>query len=108
MNRLELFTMIFYVLDYYWDENQGEELGLFLSSMSPFTFEGTGSADPAVYDEFCEFIKVDKVEIEDSFEMACKYIKWINQPYVTIAFEWVTKEEWDKKSMQYIESLKKQ
>ena len=57
MNRFELFTMIFYVLDYYWDENQGEELGLFLSSMSPFTFEGTGSADPTVYDEFCEFMK---------------------------------------------------
>ena len=42
MNRFELFTMIFYVLDYYWDQNQGEELGMFLSSMSPFTFEGTG------------------------------------------------------------------
>ena len=107
MNRFELFTMIFYVLDYYWDQNQGEELGMFLSSMSPFTFEGIGSADPVIYDEFCDFIKVDKVEIEDSFEMACKYIEWINLPYVTIAFEWVTKEDWDKKSRQYIESLKK-
>ena len=35
MNRFELFTMIFYVLDYYWDQNQGEELGMFLSDMSP-------------------------------------------------------------------------
>ena len=50
MNRFELFTMIFYVLDYYWDQNQGEELGMFLSGMSPFTFEDIGSADPAVYD----------------------------------------------------------
>ena len=33
--------------------------------------------------------------------------EWINQPYVTIAFEWVTKEDWDKKSRQYIEALKK-
>ena len=40
--------------------------------------------------------------------MAYKYIEWINQPYVTTAFEWVTKEDWDKKSRKYIESLKKQ
>ena len=26
MNRFELFTMVFYVLDYSWDQNQGEEL----------------------------------------------------------------------------------
>ncbi len=108
MNRFELYTMIFYVLDYYWDQNQGEELGMFLSSMSPFTFEGIGSADPAIYDEFCDFIKVDNVEIENSFEMALKYIDWINQPYVTTAFEWVTKEEWNEKSKEYIESFKKQ
>ena len=108
MNRFELFTMIFYVLDYYWDENRGEELGMFLSSMSPFTFADIGSADPAVYTEFCDFIKVDKIELENSFELACKYIDWINQPYVTIAFEWVSKEEWNEKSKQYIESIKEQ
>ena len=108
MNRFELFTMIFYVLDYYWDENQGQELSMFLSDMSPFTFADEGSADPAVYAEFCDFIKVDKVEIENSFELACKYIDWINQPYVTAAFKWVTKEEWNEKSRQYIETIKEQ
>ena len=106
MNRFELFTMIFYVLDYYWDQKQGEELGMFLSGMSPFTFADAGSADPAVYDEFCDFIKVDRIEIENSFELACKYIEWINNPYVTTAFEWVTQEEWNKKSQKYMESLK--
>lgn len=107
MTKFELFVMIYYALDAYYEENVSEEINNFLSDMCPFTFADEGSADPAVYDEFCDFIKVDKVEIEDSFEMACKYIKWINQPYVTIAFEWVTKEDWDKKSRQYIESLKK-
>lgn len=65
-----------------------------------------GSADPAVYDEFCNFIKVDRIEIENSFELACKYIEWINNPYVATAFEWVTQEEWNKKSQKYMESLK--
>ena len=71
MNRFELFTMIFYVLDHYWDHNQGEELGMFLSDMSPFTFADIGSANPVVYDEFCDFIKVDRIEIENSFKLAC-------------------------------------
>ena len=42
MKQFELFTMIFYVLDYYWDQNQEEELGNFLSDMSPFTFADIG------------------------------------------------------------------
>ena len=106
MNRFELFTMIFYVLDYYWDDNQGEELSIFLSDMSPFTFADESSADPAVYSEFCDFIMEDKIEIDNSFELACKYIEWIYQPYVTSAFEWITEEEWDENTKNYLESLK--
>ena len=106
MTNFELFTMIFYVLDYYWDQNPGEELGIFLSDMSPFTFADIGSADSAVYAEFCDFIKVEKIEMENSFELASKYISWINNPYVTPAFEWVTKEEWNEKTRKYMESLK--
>ena len=40
MTRYELFTMIYYVLDYYWDQNQGEELGNYLSHMSPQLLNG--------------------------------------------------------------------
>ncbi len=104
MTKYELFIMIYYVLDYYWDQNQGEELGNYLSDMSPFTFADIGSADPAVYSEFCDFIKVTKIEIENSYEIACKYIEYINKPYVTIAFEWVTKEDWIDKCKIYMES----
>ena len=107
MTKYELFTMIFYVLDYYWDQNQVEKLGEFLSDMSPFSFTDIGSADPAVYSEFCDFTKVDKIDLENSYELACKYVEWIGNSYVTTAFEWVTKEEWNEKSKEYIESLKK-
>ena len=106
MNRFELFIMIFYVLDYYQDDNKGEELSIFLSDMSPFIFADEGSADPAVYSEFCDFVKEDKIEIENSFEVACRYIEWINQPYVIEAFEWITKDEWEENTKKYLESLK--
>lgn len=89
MNQFELFTMIFYVLDYYWDQNGGEELGMFLSDMSPFTFDAIGSANPAVYEEFCDFIKVDEIEVINSYELACKYVDWVNNLHVKTAFAWV-------------------
>ena len=106
MKKFELFVMIYYTLDAYYGENVSEESNNFLSDMCPFTFADEGSADPAVYAEFCDFIKVEEIEIENSFELACKYIEWINLPYVTTAFEWVAKEEWIVKSQRYIESLK--
>lgn len=57
-----------------------------------------------MYSEFCDFIKVDKIEIENSYELACKYVEWIGNPYVTTAFEWVTKEDWIDKCKIYMES----
>lgn len=48
--------------------------------------------------------KVDKFEIENSYELACKYVEWIGNPYVTTAFEWVTKEDWIDKCNIYMES----
>ena len=36
--------------------------------------------------------------------MACKYIEWIDKPYVTTAFEWVTEEEWIDKCNIYMQS----
>ena len=38
--------------------------------------------------------------------MACRYIEWINQPYVIEAFEWITKDEWEENTKKYLESLK--
>lgn len=107
MTKYELFVMIYYALDAYYEENISEEINNFLSDMCPFTFADEGSADPAIYAEFCNFIKVEEIEIENSFELAGKYIEWINLLYVTTGFEWVAKEEWIAKSKKYIESLKK-
>lgn len=48
MSRWDIFVMIFFYLDAYWDDHQTEELGNICSSMNPFLFMGIGSADPAI------------------------------------------------------------
>ena len=53
MNKFELFCMIFFALDADWDETKDSTIGEYLSSANPFLFEDTGSADPAVFDQFC-------------------------------------------------------
>lgn len=104
MTKFELFTMIFYALDAYYDEDMSEDINNFLSDMCPFTFTDVGSADPAVYEEFCDFIKTDRLDVEDSYEVARKYIEWINNPCAKKGFEWVTKEDWINKCEKYLAS----
>lgn len=50
MNKFELFSMIFYVLDAEWDESKNPTLGEFLSSANPFLFDSLSSAVPEIYD----------------------------------------------------------
>ena len=52
MNKFELYTMIFYALDLYYEANPTDELGSFLGAMSPFTFKEVDSADSAIYLDF--------------------------------------------------------
>ncbi len=104
MNKFELYTMIFYTLDYYWDQNGGEELGMFLSDMSPFTFEGVGSANPVVYEEFCEYIQNENIDVADSYVEASKYIEELKSDYIKEAFSWVTEESWLSKCNNYLRS----
>lgn len=80
MTKCELFTMIFYVLDYYWDQNQEEELGNFLSDMSPFTFADIGLADPAVYSEFCLNGLPKKIGLINAKFIWSQTIKPVNNP----------------------------
>ena len=74
MNSFELFTMIFFTLDAYWDEHKGEELGNFLSGMNPFLFEGEGSAISNVYSEFCAFLDDMTITKENSYSIAKEYV----------------------------------
>ena len=106
MNKFELFTMIFYALDHEWDNNHKQELGDFLSSMNPFLFKDEGSADPAVYAEFCSVINGQVTE-ENSYDLAMEYIDSVGQDAVTESFSRVSRTVWNQCLRDYLSSRHK-
>ena len=102
MNRFELFTMVFFVLDGYWDEHKNDELGEFLSSMNPFLFEDIGSAVPDIYSDFCKFIGDRNITLENSFDIAKEYINGIGVGCVLDAFRWIDEQKWKSSCEEYL------
>jgi len=104
LNEFELFTMIFFVLDSEWDESHDEELGQFISAMSPVTFTRIGSAVPEIYDDFLKWLNGRKISLDNSLLLAKEYIESINKEYVSKAFNWIDEKEWLRASKEYLES----
>ena len=86
MNKFELFSMIFYVLDAEWDESKNPTLGEFLSSANPFLFDSLSSAVPEIYDNFVSYI-TEPVTVENSYDKA---------------FKSISKEEWIESTLDYL------
>ena len=105
MNKFELFTMIFYAIDLYYDENPSELLGQFLSEMSPFTFTDIGSADPAVYKKFCDFVN-DDITIDNSYNIALEYVRSIQFFDLDLApiFQSINVDKWKSGCEEYLAS----
>ena len=101
MNPFELFCMIYFVLDAEWDDTRDEELGQFLSEMSPFTFTDNGSADPAVYADFKRKVR-EPITLENSFELAENYIRSLRNVRVSDAFSWIDEDEWKECASEYL------
>ena len=102
MNKFELFTMTFYALDLYYDNNPSEELGQFLSSMSPFTFKEIGSAVQWVYNEFCEFVGEREITIDNSYNLAKEYVISLNNTLLLKAFCNTSEEKWEEGCNKYL------
>lgn len=105
MNKFELFTMIYFVLDaYYEDEVQSnEKIHTLLSDMNPFVWADLSSADPCVFKEFCDFVGEEIITMENSLSIAKKYVKTIDYVDVMEAFEDMTDEEWIGPCREYLE-----
>ena len=92
MNKFELYSMIFYALDAQWEESENQELGDFLSRANPFLFADEGSADPAVYADFCSRIP-EAIPIEKSYEIAREYVQTLGSAIID-AFSGVDERRW--------------
>ena len=101
MNKFELFTMVFYALDAQWHKNKRSDLGNFLSSMNPFWWGDIGSADPAIYVDFCSLIN-EPITRENSFALAKKCIDSTGESFVKKAFNKISKEVWDECLNEYL------
>jgi hypothetical protein len=103
MNEFELFTLIYFVLDSYYDPDDCDDFtNTVISDMGPFTFEDIGSADPIMYDEYLEFLNGRKITIENSFDIAKEYVRTITYADVNEAMESLTEEEWRKGAEKYL------
>lgn len=104
MNRWDIFVLIFFYLDAYWDDHQTEELGDICSSMNPFLFEGIGSADPAVWVEFCDTYEDRVYSIEEGYKVAKSYVLTLNNKDAVKAIGDSSLEEWREIYDDYLNS----
>ncbi|XQU23664.1 hypothetical protein HXT31_03850 [Gardnerella sp. DNF00622A] len=98
--------MIYYALNHYWKENKSEELASFLSDMNPFLFDDIGSAVPSVYAKYSLLVK-EEISIDNSFSVACKYVKSLGLQSVTDAFACVGEDDWKARCVKYMSSTHK-
>ena len=80
------FMAMYYLLDSVYSRFPYNNLGVVLSDICPFTFKDGMSADPAAWDDFCEYYK----------EAEGAYSSEIDVGYFTaLRFLRVYEEEWD-------------
>ncbi len=101
MNAFELFCMIYFVLDYVWDDTHDEALGQYLSDANPFVWRTEISANPATYTEYLQVIDAP-ITVENSYDFALSYIDRLNDPAVSKAFSIESKDEWIKDVSFYL------
>ena len=103
MNEFELFTMIYYALDaYYGTKIEDVFICTVISDMNPFIWADIGSADPAMYSEYIDFINGRTITIDNSLDIAKEYLKTIDYADVTAALKDMTTEEWSSYCRKYL------
>ncbi|MBQ7528982.1 hypothetical protein IJT10_03655 [bacterium] len=98
--------MIFYALDAAWDKSKNNTLGQFLSEANPFLFTDCNSADPAIFQDFCKQTS-KTINVEDSYDVALRYIDSLNTQEIKLAFGTISRHEWTDGVNKYLSSLHK-
>ncbi|MBR4830367.1 MAG: hypothetical protein IKZ96_01190 [Bacilli bacterium] len=99
MNSWDIFKILYYALDSEWEKSKNVVLGDFLSEMNPFIFEGEGSADPVIYNEFKSKFNEEfnaTCKIDEGYSFCKKYIEELNKTEIIDAFNNKKVEDWIK------------
>ena len=103
MNNFGFFSLIYLLLNHCREENQNEDLDCFLSKMDPYIWADEGSGDPAVYDEFKQFMKGKTLGEDNGFQLAKDYLKTITfYPGLEKYLEEYDQEGWDDAMRQFL------
>ncbi len=107
MNKFELFCLIFLALDADWDETHNEELGKYLSDANPFLFMENVSAVQSVFIKFDALVGDREITIDNSYDIATEYIKWLGIPAVTQSFSELERNQWNEAAKDYLSNAHK-
>ena len=66
------------MLNKQWEINHDETLGNFISGMNPYLWEEETSADPAVYDEFLEFMNNKTIGADYGYHLVNDYLDTVD------------------------------
>lgn len=103
MNEFELFTMIYFALDAYYEKDIDDPfINTVLSDMNPFVWADIGSADPAMYSEYLDFLGGRAITLENSLNIARDYVKTIDFADVTAALDEMAEDEWMDYCKKYL------
>lgn len=103
MNEFELFTMIYFALDaFYGTKIEDVFICTVISDMNPFIRSDIGSADPAMYSEYIDFLNGRTITIDNSLDIAKEYLETIDYADVTDALKDMTTEEWSSYCRKYL------
>ncbi len=91
MTKDQIYIAMFRAMDCLYDEAPDEELGKYLSEANPYLFKDRQAADPAIEQEFYEFIDKD-MDSAEAYNRVKEYLS-MKTNFVTI-FSDITLEEW--------------
>ena len=98
-NSFQLFKTIYLLLDSVWEQNQEEDLRVYLSDADPIFYENGQSLDPVVFEDFNSLYNQQVNKGMSDYEFALYYLENLDPYYGDIKkyFLSVPKEVFDKK-----------
>ena len=74
--------------------------------MNPFLFDDIGFAVPSMCAKYSLLVN-EEISIDNSFSVACKYVKSLGLQAVTDAFACVGEDDWKARCVKYMSSTHK-
>ena len=103
MNRHDIFVMMYFTLETYWEDNKTDTLGNLCSELNPFLFKDRKSADPAYWTIFCKKYTDKQYSTSEGYTIAKEYVKSLDNAEATKAMEHISLELWEKAFDKYRE-----